>query len=373
MTNTLLSMMEGNGTAAYIVLLALGILLVVKGGDWFVDAASWIAEVSGIPSFIVGATIVSVATTLPEILVSSISAAQGQAEMAIGNAAGSVNCNIALIMAISLVFTYPTIKRKDYIAKISILIATIAVLWGLSASGDFSWWNAIILLALFVSFIIENLISAKKHSDNLINDKDFKSLKENQAKGNGILFDYFQKLESRKITLKKTGIVIEKKDIAKNVVMFLLGAVAIFCGAQLMCDNGAQLARELEVPEGIIGVTILAVGTSLPELVTAITAIIKKKSDLSVGNIVGANIIDLSLILPICTFITLGKTGQPLPVDAQSLTIDFPFCLAAAGFALIPALIMGKFKRWQGIILLCGYATYITLLILNTVKVINIF
>ena len=98
MTNTLLSMMEGNGTAAYIVLLALGILLVVKGGDWFVDAASWIAEVSGIPSFIVGATIVSVATTLPEILVSSISAAQGQAEMAIGNALGSVNCNIALIM-----------------------------------------------------------------------------------------------------------------------------------------------------------------------------------------------------------------------------------------------------------------------------------
>ena len=161
MTNTLLSMMEGNGTAAYIVLLALGILLVVKGGDWFVDAASWIAEVSGIPSFIVGATIVSVATTLPEILVSSISAAQGQAEMAIGNALGSVNCNIALIMAISLAFTYPTIKRKDYIAKISILIATIAVLWGLSASGDFSWWNAIILLALFVSFIIENLISAK--------------------------------------------------------------------------------------------------------------------------------------------------------------------------------------------------------------------
>lgn len=167
--------------------------------------------------------------------------------------------------------------------------------------------------------------------------------------------------------------VIEKKDIAKNVVLFVLGAATIFVGAQLMCDNGAELARALKVPEGIIGVTILAVGTSLPELVTAITAIIKKKSDLSVGNIIGANIIDLSLILPICTFITMGKTGNPLPVDPQSLTIDFPFCLAVAGFALIPPLVMGKFKRWQGALLLAGYVTYVVLLILNTTGAIKIF
>lgn len=115
--------MEGNGMAAYIILLALGIIFVVKGGDWFVDAASWIAEVSGIPTFIIGATIVSVATTIPEILVSSISAAQGQASMAIGNAVGSVNCNIALIMAISLVFTAPVFKRKDYVLRLRFCLA----------------------------------------------------------------------------------------------------------------------------------------------------------------------------------------------------------------------------------------------------------
>lgn len=366
-------MMEAHSMAGYIILLALGILFVVKGGDWFVDAASWIAEVSGIPTFIIGATIVSVATTIPEILVSSISAGQGQAAMAIGNAVGSVNCNIALIMAISLVFTAPLFKRKDYVLKVAILIATIALLWGLSSNGTFNWWNAIIILAMFVLFLIENIVSAKKHADSLINDKGFESIAENQAKGEGILFGYFQKKESQKIMLKKTGMVIEKKDIVKNVFVFILGAATIFVGAQLMCDNGAEFARALNVPEGIIGVTILAVGTSLPELVTAITAIIKKKSDLSVGNVIGANIIDLSLILPLCTFITLGKTGNPLPVDAQSLTIDFPFCLAVAGFALIPALIMGKFKRWQGAILLAGYVTYIVLLVLNTVGTIAIF
>lgn len=373
MISSISGMMEGHSMAAYIILLALGILFVVKGGDWFVDAASWIAEVSGIPTFIIGATIVSVATTIPEILVSSISAAQGQTSMAIGNAVGSVNCNIALIMAISLVFIAPTLKRKDYAAKICILIATIALLWGLSSNGAFNWWNAIIILAMFIGFLVENVISAKKHADSLLNDKGIESIEENQAKGQGILFGYFEKKEAKKITLKRTGMVIEKKDIAKNIFVFILGAATIFVGAQLMCDNGAELARALNVPEGIIGVTILAVGTSLPELVTAITAIIKKKSDLSVGNIIGANIIDLSLILPLCTFITLGKTGQALPVDAQSLTIDFPFCIAVAGFALIPALIMGKFKRWQGILLLCGYITYVTLLILNTVGTITIF
>ncbi len=374
MIESVLSMMEGHSMPAYIILLALGILLVVKGGDWFVDAASWIAEVSGIPSFIIGATIVSVATTIPEILVSCISAGQEQAEMAIGNAVGSVNCNIALIMATSLVFLAPKFSRKDFFAKVCILLATIAVLWGLSAQGgEFNWWNAIIVLAMFVIFLVENVISAKKHSQKLLEAQADMPKEEPKQVGIGILFDYYQHCESKKITIKKTGMVIQRKDIAKNIVLFILGAGTIFVGAQLMCDNGAELARALKVPEGIIGVTILAVGTSLPELVTAITAIIKKKSDLSVGNIIGANIIDLSLILPLCTFITLAKTGQPLGVDAQSLTIDFPFCLAAAGFALIPALAMGKFKRWQGVIMWAGYITYIVLLILNTTGTISIF
>lgn len=372
MIQSVLSMMEGQDMAGYIILLALGIVLVIKGGDWFVDAASWIAEVSGIPTFIIGATIVSVATTLPEILVSCISAGQGQAAMAIGNAVGSVNCNIALIMAISLVFTAPAFSRKDFLAKSLILISTIALLWGLSAIGnEFTWWNALIILALFVAFLVENIVSAKKHSK-LLSAEPVAPVGQTQ-RGTGILYDYFAKKEAQKITIKKTGLVIEKKDIVKNVILFVLGAGCIFVGAQLMSDNGAELARALRVPEGIIGVTILAVGTSLPELVTAITAIVKKKADLSVGNIIGANIIDLSLILPLCAFITMGNGGGPLPVDAQSLTIDFPFCLAIAGVTIIPALIFGKFKRWQGALLIAGYITYVVLLVLNTTGTIHIF
>lgn len=381
--STILSGLSADGsTAACVVLLALGILLVVKGGDWFVDAASWIAEVSGIPTFIIGATIVSLATTLPEILVSAIAASQGSAGMAIGNAVGSVNCNIALIMAISLLFIPTSFKRKDYAAKMVLLLTAVSVLWGVSvANGQtVSWWEALIVLTVFVAFMVENVISAKKHSSDLIEavaaEEDASGAEAHSGKtahGNGILSAYLTKQNSKKITLKRSGMVIERKDIVKNILLFAIGAGAIVLGAQLMCDNGAAIARSLNVSDELIGVTILAVGTSLPELVTTVTAIIKKKADLSVGNIIGANIIDITLIMPICAFISEAKFGEKLAVTPQSLTLDFPFCLAVAGAAIIPALVMGKFKRWQGALILAGYIAYITLLVLNTTGTIAIF
>lgn len=364
--------------AGCIILLIVGIALVVKGGDWFVDAASWIAEVSGIPTFIIGATIVSVATTLPEVLVSSLSAAEGSAGMAIGNAVGSVNCNIALIMAMSLLFMPGILKRRDYIAKIFMLLGVISVLWALSStSGTLVWWEGLIVLAFFFAFMVENLLSAKRHAKLSALDEE----KEEMAKeGVRILtaeefeFDIQKDFNSKSImTIKRTGIQFEKSTLAKNIILFVIGAGAIVLGAQLMCDNGAKFASLLGVSDDLIGVTILAVGTSLPELVTAITAIAKKKSDLSVGNVIGANIIDISLILPLCAFISAGKFGAELPVSPQSLVLDFPFCLAVAGVALLPALIFGKFKRWQGALLIAGYITYITLLVLNTLGTIHIF
>ncbi len=362
-----------------IVLLIIGILLVVKGGDWFVDAASWIAEASGIPAFIIGATIVSVATTLPEVLVSAISAGQGNAGMAIGNAVGSVNANISLIMAISLLFIPATFKRKDYVAKMVMLLGAIALLWGLSTTGnELNLWESILILLIFVAFMIENVLSAKKHSKQVVIEGaiDTPSIIQEEIvedRPHGILYDYTVAKDARMVHFKKSGKVVSRGEVAKNIVLFVLGAGAIVGGAQLMSTYGEKLAQLFNIPNEIIGVTILAVGTSLPELVTTITAIVKKKADLSVGNIIGANIIDIALILPLCAFISLGKYGTPLTINMQSLTLDFPFCIAVAGFALIPALIMGKFKRWQGGIMLAGYITYITLLVLNTLGVIAIF
>ncbi len=387
-----------NNWAGCIALLALGIILIVKGGDWFVDAASWMAEVSGIPTFIIGATIVSLATTLPEILVSSLAAAEGSVGLAIGNAVGSVNCNIGLIMAVSLLFIPSKFERKDYAAKMTLLLVAISVLWAVSATADkvVTWWEGLIVLAIFIAFMVENLLSAKKHAAQLeiespVTSPDIVTAAQSEQGEGDIVtgpFDdvwaqqerksaplyYFEEAKKRKlITIKRTGKVIEKKDIFKNIVLFIVGAGFIVLGAQQLCDNGSQMAAMAGVSQDIIGVTILAVGTSLPELVTTITSIIKKKADLSVGNIIGANIIDISLILPLCAIISSAKFGAALPISPQSAVLDFPFCLMVAAMAMLPALVMGRFKRWQGGILLLMYVAYITLLVLNTAQIIFIY
>ncbi|MGN1347211.1 MAG: sodium:calcium antiporter, partial [Eubacteriales bacterium] len=146
-----------------------------------------------------------------------------------------------------------------------------------------------------------------------------------------------------------------RKILITNIAKFIIGALCIVLGSQLLVDNGSTLARIAGVPERVIGVTLIAVGTSLPELITAITAIIKKQSSLSIGNIFGANIIDLTLIMPLSALIS----GQALPVSSGLAQIDLPFCWIISLFAVVPAMICSKFSRWQGIVLLAAYAGYI--------------
>ncbi len=307
-----------------IFLFAVGVILVVKGGDYFVDAASWIAEVSGIPKLIIGATIVSVATTLPEMLVSVMAAVQGKVDMSIGNAVGSVTANIGLIMAIALVCMPGLIKRKDYLMKSILMILATVLIVACGFKGEVNMTFSLVLLVIFVIFIGENISSAKK----------MMSTKQDT-------------LEEKASTDRKTVII--------NIVKFVIGAAGIVIGAQLLVDNGSELARMVGVSERIIGVTLVAVGTSLPELITTITAIAKKQSALSVGNILGANIMDLTLIMPLCAVIS----GKSLPVTAELAKIDLPACLLVGTIAIVPAMISSKFSRWQGVVLLMVYAAYV--------------
>lgn len=305
-----------------ILLFIIGIVLIVKGGDLFVDAAAWIAEISGIPKLIIGATVVSFATTLPEMLVSVFAAVQGKVDMSIGNAVGSVTANLGLIMAISVICMPGIIKRSDYLTKsvLMLLAAGIIVVGGIM--GAIGLALSLALFAVLAVFFYENITAA--------------------------------------VTATKASAAEEKpeftgRDIAVNIVKFILGAVGIVVGADLLVDNGSELARIIGISERIIGVTLVAVGTSLPELVTTITAIVKKQSSLSVGNILGANILDLTLILPLSNIIS----GKPLPIAAASATVDLPVCLLVGAIAVIPALISRKFSRWQGVLLLIVYTAYV--------------
>lgn len=310
--------------AITVFLFIAGVIFVVKGGDYFVDAASWIAEVSGIPKLIIGATIVSVATTLPEMLVSVMAATQGKVDMSIGNAIGSVTANIGLIMAIALISMPGIIRRGDYLLKSVLMLAASAIIVACGFLGEVNLMFSFVLLAIFLMFLWENISAAKQTL-------------------------------TLKASEQKDSALTDKNTVIINTIKFFVGAVGIVWGADLLVDNGSELARLMGVSERIIGVTLVAVGTSLPELITTVTAIAKKQSALSVGNILGANIMDLTLIMPLSALIS----GQSLPISATSARIDLPACLIVGLIAIVPAMTRSKFSRWQGFCLLTVYTAYV--------------
>lgn len=304
-------------------LFVVGLVCIIKGGDWFVDAAAWLAEVSGIPHFIVGATVVGFATSLPEVIVSVIAAAQGDVDMATGNAIGSVTANTGLIMGISLIFMPLAIKLKEYLPKILLLIVSIIAVWAFGVSGEISVIASITLCALFAFFVYENIKSAKSQlSAN--NEQD----------------------EKAKIT---------KAIVAKKIFLFVIGCAGIIVGSELLVNYGTEIAASLGVPTRIISLSAVAIGTSLPELVTTISAITKKQSSLSVGNIIGSNIIDITFVLPPC-MIAYGKN---LPVSAGTIWVDLPVLFGLSAIAFVPTIITKKFMRWQGVLLLTAYVGYL--------------
>ena len=331
---SLFGSINGGGLLAIAaVIFAVGLVLVIKGGDWFVDSASWFAEATGIPKFVIGATVVSFATTLPELLVSVRAAANGSAQLAIGNAVGSVTANTTLIMGVSLVAMAGVVNRKSFSLKGGIFLGSVALLTLLSIGLSLPVWSAFILWAICIAFMASNVIEGKKEATPASESSSF-----------------------------------DKKEVPSRILWFVIGTASIVFGAEFLVSSGKTIASGIGISETIIGFTVIALGTSLPELVTTLTAIRKKESSLSVGNIIGANIIDTTLILPLCAVIG----GEALPVAKVNLIFDFPICIAAAAVAVVPTMIAGKFKKWQGYALLGIYAVYMLLLIFNEVGVVAI-
>lgn len=341
-------------TVVIVLLFLLGILLIVKGGDFFVDAASWIAETLGIPKLVVGATIVSLATTLPEMMVSVMAAIEGKVDMAIGNAVGSVTSNVGLVMAIAIMFMPTVIKIRDYLLKFILMLGSAFILFAFSKDGEFDISASLVFLLIFVVAFGDNL----RHALQNMKEKYSNDIKE-EIEDKKIINRLKIKFGLRKEVTPEN---VVKYEYGINLLKFVLGAIGIVIGADLLTTNGSELARIIGISERVIGVTIIAIGTSLPELVTTITAIARKESSLSVGNIIGANIINLTLILPICALISGGN----LPVSSQVATIDFPACLIVACLAIIPTLITKKFSRWQSVLLL---GTYIGYMVITTTAV----
>ncbi|MCH5163826.1 MAG: calcium/sodium antiporter [Clostridiales bacterium] len=310
--------------AINIFLFTLGLILIIVGGNFFVDAAVWLSEKLLVPKFIIGATIVSLATTLPELIVSIIATLSGKYEMAAGNAIGSIVANIGLILAISIAVMPCEVKKSGLILKSCLLLGSAFVTLFFSTQGTLGIIPAAILLLLWLSFMAINLIDGKRAED----------------------------------AAPSLHTPVSGKEIAISMIKFGLGTAGLVFGSDLLVDQGSAIASSLGVPEGIIAVTIVAIGTSLPELVTTITALCKKQASLSIGNILGANIMDIALIMPVCAFISGG-----LIISRQTLLLDLPACILLTIVAFNVPACRKKYSRAIGISLLIMYAIYLTLLL----------
>lgn len=365
-----------------IIVFILALILVIYGGDMFVDSSIVIAKRFKIPTIIIGATIVSIATTLPELIVSTISAAQGAYDLAVGNAVGSIICNTALIGGLSMAVMPSVMKEKTSSTKYLLLITSCFLLllcgFGTNTTFNISWIEALIFEVLFVIYMLFNVYDAmcqmtgKKGLKAIIRKKQ----KENEQLEN---LTVLQNVDTQDIGVENPGetkIKLEKQEekiVVKTeekfpklyitLLFFILGAGMIALGAFALVESAKYISATIGISEALIGLTIVAVGTSLPELITTITSIKKKNSELGYGNIIGANIINLTLLMGTSGLVS-GSSG--LPISFWTYAVSIPLVCALSLIFVLPLMFKNRSYRTQGIILLTIYALYMAFLITMT-------
>ena len=314
-----------------VLLFAVGLVLLIKGGDWFVDGATGIAKRFNLPDIVVGATVVSIGTTLPEVMVSTTGALQGSGAMAYGNAIGSIICNTALIAAISIVCNPGPVNTKS--------MKTPAIFFFVSAAlycfasyilGEFPRWMGFVMLGIFVCYTILTVRNGLKNPD---------AAEEEEEEEGG-----------------------KPRTLVQELVLLVVGAAVIAVGADLLVEHGQIIALGLGVPETVVALLFVALGTSLPELVTTITSLRSGHASLGVGNVIGANVFNLVLVSGVAVSLApfkvpcenfLLNTGLNM-----SLVFEIPVMLGVMSLMIFPALATKKLARWQGIALLGIYAAF---------------
>lgn len=312
-----------------VLLFLVGFVALIKGGDWFVDGAVGIAHRFHLPELLIGATVVSIGTTLPEVMVSSQAALEGNSGISYGNAIGSIICNASLIAAITMAVKPGKVNWKSFLIP-SIFFGAAVLIYTIIAyvSGSFTRWEGILFLGIFVIYMVYSTIHMKKHPEDSEEEGEEEEIKE--------------------------------RPFWQELLLLVVGAAVIAVGARLLVDNGTLIAQALGVPDSVIGLTMVALGTSLPELVTAITSLVKGHGALSLGNVIGANLFNIVLVSG------MAITINPFTVPAEkllmghnaSLVVDMPVLWVVSILLCLPSMINGEVKRWQGITLLVIYTAF---------------
>lgn len=303
------------------ILFIMGLIMILKGGNWFVDSAIWLGEITGASMGLIGATLISLATTLPEFFVSTLASHDGLSDMAIGNSLGSIICNIAVIISVCIIFKPIKIEDSKFDDKAFMMIAFMGLFYFFASDGLVTKIEGLILVSLTIPFILLNFYRPKKN-----------------------------KKPGKKIVFKDI-----KEDLTINIFKFLVGGFLIIYGADILVNTGVWIANIFRIPKKVISLTLLAFGTSLPELTASLVATFKNKPDISVGNILGANILNITLVLGVSALV--HPTG--LVVLASSLKTDIPVALLLMALFILPGIVKKKIGRLTGGVLFSIYLIYI--------------
>jgi cation:H+ antiporter len=309
----------------YVLLLALGFVLLSKGADVFVDGSASVATKAGIPQLVIGLTIVAMGTSAPEAAVSISSSIAGSAEIAVGNVVGSNILNVLIILGLSATIVPLAVRKISLILDIPMVLFATVLLFVLGLFGSINFIGGIILLLIFIGYMAILFINAKK-------PKKPGELEEEDAP-------------------------IKVMPVWKSIIFIVLGLGMIVLGSDVTVDSATALARIFGVSERFIALTIVALGTSLPELFTSVNAAIKGNADIAVGNILGSCIFNILFILGLTSLII------PVPFESKFL-IDTIVAFVAVLLILLFSLKSKKLARWAGIVMLVAYAGYFVYLLL---------
>ena len=318
-----------------------GLALLVKGADWFVDGSAGVAGKCKISPLIIGLTVVAFGTSAPELCVSVASAIRhSAAEIAIGNVVGSNVANILLILGLSALIHDLPVSKNSLVLDLPVLLFASALLVGLGAWGwKIEWWDGLVLLAVFIAYLTVLIVNAKKSfrgREPLPSPDGAEEKREEAPKGK--VGQWYARMK------EKTWFLI---------VLTLVGLGMVVGGGTLLVSGAQKIAELLSVPPRIIALTVVAIGTSLPELVTSVVAAKKGETDIAVGNIIGSNIFNILLIAGVSSLI------NPLPFVPEKNMVDALVALAAVVLLYVLALFKGhKIGKAGGALMLACFAGY---------------
>jgi cation:H+ antiporter len=309
-----------------LVLLVVGLLILIKGSDFFVGSSAFIARHYGVSELIIGLTLVSMGTSLPELGASVYASSDGRGELAVGNVVGSNVANIALVLGAVLLLKQIAVKKKmlkrdGLVMMLVSLIFIMFVITGKSVDR----WEGVALMIIFSIYI----------------------------------FYLYRQNKAEKLTCETEDVcdVVEpkKSTLKREALLLVIGCVGVIIGAKLLVDSAVDIARTLNISETVIGSTLVAFGTSVPELAVSLTAVLRKHGDISIGNILGSNIFNILWVIGLASIV------NPLPVDNILINTNIPIMLIVAAALLIFMAIGKNLKRWQGGVFVAIYAMFLVL------------